>query len=219
MYDFDFGFLLKHLSFLLGGLVATVVLSITAMGPGLLLGLAIALARSSRSPLIRGPAALYVALFVSTPLLVQLVWIFFVLPIFLGYTISASLAAFLSLSLYIAAYLSEILRAGIRSIDRGQKEAARALGMSDVQAMRRIILPQATVLMLPPIANTYVSLFKETSIVSAIGVADLLRQGLALSQISFRPVEALTFVAVVYAVLAYIQTAWVNRLHARLLAH
>lgn len=219
MYEFRFDAVLPHLPFLLRGLQLTVRITVIAMACGLVLGLVVAFARMSRFSVVRGLSSLYIDVFRSTPLLVQLVWIYFVLPILLGYSITAFTAGTIALSLYVSAYLAEIYRAGIRSVDYGQTETSLALGMTSAQVMRRTVLPQAVVRMLPPLGSMFVTLFKESALVSAIGVADLLRQGLSLSQYTIRPVEVLTVTALLYLVLTWVQTLWVNALHRRLLSH
>lgn len=219
MYDFNFEVVLRNLPFLLQGLRITVVITLIAMAVGMVLGLVAALTRLADNRLARALSSAYVDLFRSTPLLVQLIWFYFVLPIIIGYSISPFTAGAIALSLYAGAYLAEIYRAGIKSIDEGQSEASLALGMTPAQALRRTILPQAVVRMLPPFGSMFVTLFKESALVSAIGVADLLRQGLSLSQFTVRPVEVLTVMALLYFLITYVQTVWVNSLHRRYLSH
>lgn len=219
MYDFNFEVVLRNLPFLLQGLRVTVVITLISMAVGMVLGLVAALARLADNRLLRALSSFYVDLFRSTPLLVQLIWFYFVLPIIIGYSISPFTAGAIALSLYGGAYLAEIYRAGIKSIDEGQNEASLALGMSPAQTLRRTILPQAVVRMLPPFGSMFVTLFKESALVSAIGVADLLRQGLSLSQFTVRPVEVLTVMALLYFLITYVQTVWVNGLHRKYLSH
>lgn len=219
MYEFRFDEVLPYLPFLLKGAKITVQITVIAMAFGMVFGLVVAFGRMSRFSVVRGISSLYINLFRSTPLLVQLVWIYFVLPILLGYSIPALVAGTVALSLYVSAYIAEIYRSGIRSVDYGQTETSFALGMTRTQTMRRTVLPQAVVRMLPPLGSMFVTLFKESALVSAIGVADLLRQGLSLSQYTIRPVEVLTVTALMYLVLTWMQTLWVNALHRRLLSH
>jgi len=124
----------------------------------------------------------------------------------------------IALGLSVGAFLSEIFRAGITSIARGQTEAALALGMTGTQVMRRIILPQAITRMLPPIGSTWISLFKDSSLVSTIALADLTYQGRVLAAFTYRPLEVFTTVAVLYFVLTYPQSILVNWMHRKYLA-
>jgi polar amino acid transport system permease protein len=128
-------------------------------------------------------------------------------------------AGVLTLSLYSSAYLAEIYRAGILSIAQGQRYAGLALGMTGVQVLRRIILPQAIVRMLPPIGSQFISLFKESALVSLINLQDLMWQAQALSAFTLRSMEVLTATAVIYMLLTFPQALLVNYLHKRYLAH
>jgi His/Glu/Gln/Arg/opine family amino acid ABC transporter permease subunit len=206
---------LSDYPFLLQGLRWTIQISLVAMVGGSVLGLFIALGRLSRWRLIRYPASLYVDFFRTTPLLIQLVWIYYALPILIGHSLSSTQAGELGMSLYSASFLAEIFRAGILSIPRGQTEAALALGMKSRQAMRRIILPQAVARMLPPIASSFISLIKDSSIASIVSVPELLRQGETLGTMTFRPMEALTVVAMMYLCMTYPLSVLVNVLHRR----
>jgi polar amino acid transport system permease protein len=210
---------LVYLPFLLQGVVMTFVVSITSMAFGLVIGLVVAVARLSRLRIVNEIAGFYIAFFQSTPVLVQLIWIFFVMPILLGISLNPFVAGITALSLYVGAYLAEVYRTGINSIERGQWLASAALGMTYVQTMHRIILPQAIVRMLPPFSSMFITLFKESALVSVIGIADLMRQGLALAQFTFRPLEALTVTCVIYLIITYPQTLLANYLHKRYLAH
>src|SRR5581483_1075158 len=151
---------LKYFPFLLDGLIWTIQISIIAIIGGSVLGVLAALARISGIRPLGWIASIYVDFFRTTPLLVQLVWIYFALPILIGESLDGVQAGALGMSLYAGSFLAEIIRAGILSVERGQSEAALALGMTSAQVMRRIILPQAVVRMLPPIASTFISLIK-----------------------------------------------------------
>jgi polar amino acid transport system permease protein len=132
-----------------------------------------------------------------------LVWVFFALPILIGASLPPFLAAVLTMSAYSAAYLAEIFRSGIVSVAAGQRHAALALGMTGAQALRRIILPQAVVRMLPPIASTFITLVKDSSLVSLISVSELMWAAQSLSAISLRPVEILTGTGLIYVAITY----------------
>ena len=188
-YTWDFSAFFKYLPFLLQGLEVTLYVSFLATCVGLAAGLVVALARLSPVPPLRWLAAFYVDFLRSTPLMIQLVWVFFALPILLGYSLPPVVAAVVTLGAYAGAYLAEIFRAGIVSIATGQRHAGLALGMTRTQVMRRIILPQAVVRMLPPIANTLITLIKDSSLVSVISVAELMWAAQSLASVTLRPVS------------------------------
>lgn len=202
-YVWHFEAFYRHLPFLLAGVRITVVVSLAAIGVGLVVGLVAALARLSGSRPLRWAAAFYVDFVRSTPLLVQLVWVFFALPILIGRSLAPTVAGVLTLGVYSGAYLAEIYRAGILSIASGQRQAALALGMTGVQVLWRIILPQAVVRMLPPVASTFISLVKDSSLVSVISVAELMWAAQSLVGFTLRPVEVLTGTALLYVCLTY----------------
>ena len=184
---------------------------------GMAIGIVVALVRIARVPILDGIAALYVDFFRATPVLAQLVWIYYALPILTGTSLTAFVAGSIGLSLYAGSFLSEIFRAGILSIERGQTEAALALGMSGAQAMRRVILPQALVRMLPPIGSSLITLVKDSALLSIISLPELMRQSEALASLTFRRMEVLTIAAVLYFVLTYPLSRGVNALHRRLI--
>jgi polar amino acid transport system permease protein len=164
---------------------------------------------------LNGAASLYVDFFRATPVLAQLIWIYYALPILTGKSLTAFVAGSIGLSLYAGSFLAEIFRAGILSVERGQSEAALALGMSRAQAMRRVILPQATVRMLPPIGSSLITLVKDSALLSIIAVPELMRQSEALASLTFRRMEVLTVVSVIYFGLTYPLSRGVNYLHRR----
>jgi len=197
-YVWDFSAFFRFLPFLLDGLKVTLYVSLLAMGVGSAIGLLVALLRLSRVAVLRWIAAFYVDFLRSTPLLVQLIWVYFALPILLGFSLSPIVAGVMTLGAYSGAYLAEIFRAGILSIASGQRQAALALGMTPAQALFRIVLPQAVVRMLPPIASTLITLVKDSSLVSIISVAELMWAAQSLAAISLRPVEVLTGTGLLY---------------------
>ncbi|MFN8590625.1 MAG: amino acid ABC transporter permease [Thermomicrobiales bacterium] len=202
----------------MSGVELTVLVSLVAMAGGMAIGLVVALIRIANLPVINAVAVLYVDFFRSTPVLAQLVWIYYALPILTGISISAFAAGSLGLSLYAGSFFSEIFRAGILSVERGQTEAALALGMNRLQAMRRVILPQAMVRMLPPIGSSLITLVKDSALVSIISVPELMRQSEALASITFRRMEVLTITALIYFALTYPLSRGVDYLHRRLAA-
>ena len=144
------------------------------------------------------------------PSLVVLVWVYFALPILTGVSMTGFQAAVLGLTLSQAAFSAEIFRAGIESIDKGQMEVARVIGMSYVLAMRRIVLPQAIRRMIPPFVNTFAGLLKFTSLASVIAVTELLHVSTNIIQLTFRPLEVYTFSAVLYLAMI-LPVTWLSR--------
>lgn len=215
MYTFRFDIVLKNLPFLLEGLGLTLQITIVSTLCAMVVGLAAALLRLSKIPVVAQMVRAYIDLFRCTPVLVQLVWIYYALPLILGIRMSAFASAVLTLSLNMGAFLGEIFRAGIQSIDVGQREAAFVLGMTYRQTLRRIILPQALVRMLPPIGSSMIILLKESSLASFIAVAELTYQGHVLQAATFRPIEILSVVAGVYFVLTFPLTVLVQYLERR----
>jgi polar amino acid transport system permease protein len=147
---------------------------------------------------INYPLILYIELFRCTPLLVQLIWFYYAFPVIVGLDIPAHIAAGMTLSLYTGAFYAEIIRGGVTSIERGQWDAARAIGMRRGQVMRRVILPQAIKRMVPPFMNQSITQLKNTSLVSTIAVTDLLYQGEIITATTYRPLEVYTAIAIIY---------------------
>jgi len=185
------------------GVEVTVILTCWALLIGMALGLLLGLMRSSRLKMLRVPAAIYIDVFRATPILVQLVWIYYALPILLGMQMGNIASACVGIGLHSAAYIAEIFRAGIASIDRGQSDAAKSIGMGYGQAMRRIILPQAVRRMVPPFINEFATLMKLTTLGSVLAVNELLHEAENLINNTYRPLEVYTTVAVVFGLLIY----------------
>jgi polar amino acid transport system permease protein len=214
----SFAQVLQYWPFLLSGVVLTIQVSLIAMLGGIAIGLVVALIRIARVPVASWVVSLYVDFFRATPVLAQLIWFYYALPIITGYSLTAFTAGAIGLSLYAGSFLSEIFRAGILSVERGQTEAALALGMNRVQTMRRVILPQATVRMLPPIGSSLITLVKDSALLSIISVPELMRQSEALASITFRRMEVLTVAAMIYFALTYPLSRGVDYLHRRFAA-
>ena len=176
----------------------------------------IGLGRLSRSRLVNLPLVALVELFRCTPLLVQIVWFYYALPVILDIQIPAVVAATPVLSFYTAAFYAEIFRGGIVSIERGQWDAARAFGLRPLAVMRLVILPQAVRRMVPPFLNQSIIQLKNTSLVSTIAVPDLLYQGTLITADTYRPLEVYTAVAVIYFVLLFPATRLVQWYESRL---
>ncbi len=187
----------------LRGAEVTATLTLWSLLIGMALGLLLGLMRSSRSAILRVPAAIFVDTFRATPILVQLVWIYYALPIVLGVQMGNIAAACVGIGLHQAAYIAEIFRAGIASIHRGQSDAAKSLGMSYGQSMRRIILPQATRRMVPPFINEFATLMKLTTLGSVLAINELLHEAENLINNTYRPLEIYTTLALVFGLLIY----------------
>lgn len=202
-------------SLLSQGLVITLATTVLAALLALVLGFIGGLMRLSKNRFVRFIATVYIELFRGTSLLVQLFWIYFVLPMF-GITMSALTAAVLAIGLNYGAYTSEVVRSGIQSVDEGQTEAGIALNMSRIQRMKRIILPQAFVLMLPNLGNQLIELFKSTSLVALITLADLTYQADVLNATTLQTTEIYSALLVIYFVLAWPMTKGISVLERKL---
>lgn len=214
-YNWDFSAVFAHRELLLLGLGNTLILGATCLVAGLTLGLFVGAARYSGKAPVYWPATVFVEVFRNTPVLVQIVWFFFAFPIVSPFAIDAFTAAALGLSLNTAAFSSEIYRAGLQSIERGQWEAGKALGMSYAQQMRRVVLPQAIRRMLPAFMNRAVELFKMTSLASVIAFGELMHQAKTISTIAFNPIEMYTTVALVFFAVLYPMTVLVRRFETK----
>ena len=193
--------------------VALAVLTMVIAVPG---GIVLALMRLSRSRLLSGASASFVELFRNLPLILVIYTAYYVMPISLGLRFSPFTTGLVALALNVSAYNGETFRAGIGSIRKGQSEAAFALGMSRWQAMRQVVLPQAARRVLPVLASTWVSLFKDTSLVSVIAVGELAYTAMRIRSQTFRVLEMLTAMAAIYWALGYPQAKLVDWLHRRL---
>jgi polar amino acid transport system permease protein len=202
-YEWDFHVLIQYRSLLLQGLAVTLIYTVTTVGFGLLIGLVTGLARLSQHRFITVPVTAYVEAFRCTPLLVQMVWVYYAMPVIVGVDVPAYLAGFMALTLYVGSFYSEIFRAGVISIERSQWDAARALGMRRAQCLRRVILPQALRRMIPPFISQSVIQLKNTSLLSVIAVGDLLYQAGAVTSLTYRPLELYSAVAVLYFLVLY----------------
>ena len=215
-YAWDFSFLWAYRSLILTGLGVTIAYTAGTILLGLIVGLITGLLRLSRNPIITAPLLAYVEIFRCTPLLVQIVWFYYALPVVIGVDIPAHVAATLVLSLYTGAFYAEIIRGGVNSIERGQWDAARAIGMRRGQVMRHVILPQAVKRMIPPFMNQSIIQLKNTSLVSTIAVADLLYQGTIITAATYRPLEVYTMVAVIYFLVLFPLTLAARQVERRL---
>ncbi len=213
--DFDFTVITDHWRFLGAGLLVTLALSVASGVTSLVAGLVVALARLYGPRALRPVLGFYVDSMRAVPVLVVLVWTFFALPIVAGVTLPPFWAALVGLTVHLAAYAAEIVRAGIESVRPGQTRAARALGMSGAQVLRRIVLPQALVRMLPAFGSLLSVTIKDTAIASVIAVPELMRQSETVAGQSFQPIEVYTFAMLVYFVVLFPVTRGVDRLYRR----
>ncbi len=215
--DFDWSFIPQHLfdPTLLEGAKMTIFLSVVAQAVGIVLGLLAALMKLSKSRVLNIISAFYIWLFRGTPLLVQL--IVFATGLYeIGIHLDLLTAALLALSLNEGAYMAEIVRAGIQSIDPGQSEAAKSLGMPYGLSMRRIILPQAARVILPPTGNEFNNMLKSSSLVSVISVGELLQHAGDLNHLYFRTLETFTIVSLYYLAMTTVVTLGQSWMESRL---
>jgi polar amino acid transport system permease protein len=214
-YQWRFDVAWENLPLLLSGLGMTCLLTVLAMAIGIAGGLVLALMRLAPLRVLRWPAYAFTELFRTTPLLVQVVWVFSVLPLTIGLTLSPFFSGLVALGLNVAAFMSEVFRAGITSLSVGQFHAGYALGMTRAQCMRRIVLPQAALRTVPPMAGMWVALFKDTSVLAVIGVAEMMTQARIIAADTYRPLEIYTLVAVVYFLLTFPQSLGAQYLFER----
>jgi polar amino acid transport system permease protein len=197
-YNWDFASVFVYWNVLAMGLWATVKLfiicSILGLGGGLFMGML----RYSKTRWISYPAMLYVEVFRNTPVLVQIIWFFFALPVVTGIEVSPMMAAVLGITLNTIAFSAEVFRGGIQSIEREQWEAGKAIGMSYAQSMRRVILPQALKRMLPPLTSRGIEVFKMSTLASVVAYPETLQQAKLIASYEYNPIEAYTVVALMF---------------------
>ena len=215
---FDSGFVVEWLPFILGGIGITIVVSIASIIFATLFALIGALGRLSKRAPIYAAATLYVSLVRGTPLIVQVLFVYLALPQIIPAVakIPAIYLGIFALSFNYGAYMTEIFRAGIQAVSRGQTEAAQALGMSDSLLMRRIVLPQATRIVIPAIGNEFIALIKDSALVSVISVQELLWRAQRAGSQDFKSFEAFTIAALVYWAMTIIFSLFQDRLEKRM---
>jgi polar amino acid transport system permease protein len=197
-YQFRWDVIPNNFDFLMSGLQMTLIISATALVFAMIGGLLLALVDMSRYLALRAIGLAIGEVIRNTPILVQLLWVYYVLPIVFNIRISSLAAILIGLSLYMAAFMSEVYRSGIQAVPKGQREAAQVLGLTPFQSFRRIVLPQAIRFTLPPLASNFVQLIKFSSLGAVISVTEITRRGMELSSSTFRPLEIFSFIAVVY---------------------
>jgi polar amino acid transport system permease protein len=213
----DFSVLLRFVDALALGLWTTIKLTLLCIVLGTTLGFVIGLLRSGTNRIVRAVLGFYVELFRGTPVLIQLFWIFFCLPLILGVELSNFASATIALTLYMGAITSETFRASLRSVGREQLDACVALGLPRRAQIVNVIMPQAVLRAAPTLLSNAISLFKESALVSAVGMADLMFIGQNISNNTARPVEVLTAVAAIYFIIAFPLTRVVTLLEQKLL--
>jgi len=201
--------------FIIGGTWITILLSVTSILFATALAILGAIGRLSENAFINGAASLYVSLVRGTPLLVQIYFVFFALPQF-GIVLPSIPAGIIALSFNYGAYMTEIFRAGIQAVPRGQREAAESLGMPERLVMRRIVLPQAFRIIIPAIGNDFVAMIKDSALVSTIAVQELLWRAKTVGTQAFRTLETLLIAAVVYWLLTIVFSYFQEKLERRM---
>ncbi|MBO8415447.1 MAG: amino acid ABC transporter permease [Proteobacteria bacterium] len=212
---FDFSLITSHFPLLLIGALVTIEITAVSVAIGVMVGLFVGVAELSRYPWLRIPAKIYVDFIRGTPLLVQIFIIYFALPIVLGMRIEPFVAAVAACSINSGAYVAEIFRAGIQSIDKGQMEAGRSLGMSWTQTMVHIVIPQAFRRIIPQLGNEFIAMLKDSSLVSVIGFEELTRKGQLIIASTYGSLEIWSAVAIIYLVMTLSITRFVAYLEKR----
>jgi polar amino acid transport system permease protein len=212
----NFSFLQKYYGFFIDGTSITLFLSFFGVMFGVMLGVLLALMKLSKNPLMKGFAASYIELVRGTPLLVQLYIIYYGLPKIIGMDFADSTLGIIAISLNSAAYVGEIIRAGIQSIDKGQMEAARSLGLPHRMAMVNIIIPQAFKNILPALGNEFIVLIKESAIVSVVGIHDLMYNADTVRGNTYLPFEPLVVAAAVYFTITFVLSKILGLLERRM---
>ncbi|CAC5554738.1 TPA: ABC transporter permease subunit [Staphylococcus aureus] len=212
----DSGFISKYGSFFLKGIKITILISLIGVALSSILGAFVALMKLSKIKIISWIASIYIEILRGTPMLVQVFIVFFGITAALGLDISALVCGTIALVINSSAYIAEIIRAGINAVDKGQMEAARSLGLNYRQTMKSVIMPQAIKNILPALGNEFVTLIKESSIVSTIGVGEIMFNAQVVQGISFDPFTPLLVAAALYFVLTFVLTRIMNMIEGRL---
>lgn len=212
----DSGFISKYGSFFLKGIKITILISLIGVALGSILGAFVALMKLSKIKIISWIASIYIEILRGTPMLVQVFIVFFGITAALGLDISALVCGTIALVINSSAYIAEIIRAGINAVDKGQMEAARSLGLNYRQTMKSVIMPQAIKNILPALGNEFVTLIKESSVVSTIGVGEIMFNAQVVQGISFDPFTPLLVAAALYFVLTFVLTRIMNMIEGRL---
>lgn len=215
--NLDFTVVFSYWQALLQGLALTLAFTVGCAILGSLCGFFLSLLRASRSRWLSVPAGLYVELFRGTPLLIQLFWVFFCFPVVFGIDVPPYISVLLALTLYMTAITSETFRGALKSIPGEQHDACVALGLASWNKTLFVVFPQALLRGIPPLLSNVVSLFKESALISSVGIADLMFVGQNISNSTARPVEFLSAVAVIYFLVAFPLTRLVGVIETRML--
>ncbi|MBM3700686.1 MAG: amino acid ABC transporter permease [Actinobacteria bacterium] len=211
---FSVGIIWEILPYLLKGALFTIIFSVSSEIIGIIIGLVTSMIRTSKIKVLNQLAMIYVDLFRGTPLLMQIIFVYYALP-YLGINLPAPIAGIVALSVNSGAYVTEIFRAGIDSIDKGQIEASRSLGMSYIKTMRYIIIPQTFKRVLPPLTNEFVALIKDSSLLSVIAISELLRTAREMMTWKLNP-SSLTAAAILYLLITLPLTRLVSHMENKL---
>ena len=218
-YQWDFAPVLARFSLLIDGLKNTIEIALISIALGVVVGLVLALLKLSPRRGLSYPATAFVEFYRNTPPIVHFFWFFYALPVMTSISLDPFVAAVLALSTQSGAFYAEVFRGGIVSIERGQWEAAKALGMNRSQLMRRIVLPQALTRMFPPFVERSFELTKTTALASTLAYADLMYQAMLVNSETFRPLEVYTTIAVMYLLLLVSASALARFAEARMTAY
>ncbi len=210
------GILIKYKAYYIEGIKITLALSFISLFAGTFLGSLISFMKLSKSKLLSSVASVYIEVVRGTPMMIQIAVVYFGTYFAMGVDINAFTAAVIAVSLNSAAYVAEIIRSGIQSIDKGQWEASKSIGLSHSQTLRYIILPQAVKNILPALGNEFVTLIKETSVASTIGVTDLMYASTTIRAASFKSFSPLLIVAIIYFIMTYSLSKLVKLLEKKL---
>ncbi|MEH6455327.1 MAG: amino acid ABC transporter permease [Cocleimonas sp.] len=216
MGDFDYGVIFNNIPFLWKGLIVTFKLTFLSIVGGILLGTFLALIRVAKIPVLSWVAAAYVNFFRSLPLILVIFWLYFLVPLIVGRPVGSFYSVLVAFVLFEAAYYSEIIRAGISSVSKGQLAAGRAIGLTYPQTMRYVILPQAFRAMVPVLLTQAIILFQDTSLVYVVGLKDFLVSAELIANRDQRLVEMYIFIAIVYFAICFAASLWVRRLQKRM---
>jgi polar amino acid transport system permease protein len=214
----NFSLISQSLPFLWSGFLLTLGLSAVSIAGSTVLGVVVAALRTSRLPLIPGFARAYVELFRGSPIPITLLFVYFGAALYLGYSVNLFVAAAVGLSVYHSAFVAEIIRSGIEAVPAGQHEAAQILGLKPLQTFSWVVLPQTVKIALPPLVGQYISLVKDTSIASIIGLVELMKVGQSIVDRTSDPVSIYLIVAIFYFAICYPPSVWVTRRQRKALA-
>lgn len=214
--DLDWTIIVRNWPVLLSGFTNTLKLALLAIGVSFLLGVVAGALRLARNPLLHYPAVLYIEIIRGVPLIMVIFWFYFVSPILAGRPLDNFTSALIAFIVFEGAYLAEIVRAGIQSVPVGQVQAAISTGLTHVQAMRHVVLPQAIRNMIPALVTRFIVLFMDTSLAYIIGFRELTRVARIIAEREFRAFEVFTFIAVVYFICTYAMSLAARYLERRL---